>query len=113
MKKLSEVFESNHHDLENLAYSNSKGKTYGKRDAEIAKETLQEELDFAKPILESVSLETSTKQDIEFEIRKLEICLENLDTSRSTNDRPLNIVLRDYFCDKRKELQECFFKLDI
>lgn len=103
MKKLSEVFDTIDYVVSNLAYS--KGQYEGEISAEAAKETLQEELDLAKPILESISLENCTKQYIEFEIKKLEICLYYLDTSCNTNDLPLNIILQEYFSDKREYLK--------
>lgn len=111
MRKLSEVFDSNHKLLEDLAYS--KGHYEGESYAKDAKRRLQEELNLVEPILESIDLEYGTKQHIEFEIKKLKICLENLKPSRSTNDQPLNIVLREYFCDRRKQLQEYFSELGI
>lgn len=111
MKKLLEVLSSSHYVVANLAYS--KGQYEGEISAETAKETLQEELDLAKPILESIDLETSTRQYIEFEIKKLEICLYYLDTSCSTNDLPLNTILQEYFSDKREKLQKCLSELGI
>ena len=113
MRKLSEVFESSHYVLENLAYSNSKGKTAGKKEAEAAKETLQEELNQVEPILESINLEYHVSEHIISEITKLKICLKNLNTSYSTNDKPLNIILWEYFDKKREELQEYFSELGI
>lgn len=111
MSKLSEVFDSSHYVVSNLAYS--KGQYEGEIHAEAAKQTLQVELDLAKPILESINLENCTRQHIEFEIKKLEICLYYLDTSCNTNDLPLNTILQEYFSDKREELQECLSKLGI
>lgn len=111
MEKLSETLNSSYYVVANLAYS--KGQYEGEIHAEAAKQTLQEEFDLAKPILESISLETSTRQYIEFEIKKLEICLYYLDTSFSTNDLPLNTILQEYFSDKREELQKCLSELGI
>ena len=111
MRKLSEVFESSHYVLENLAYSN--GLNDRERYAEAAIETLQEELYQVEPILESISLEYHVSDHILSEIKRLKICLENLNPSCSTNDQPLNIVLQEYFCDRREQLQEYFSELGI
>ena len=111
MKTITDTFKSSYYVVQQLAYS--KGQFEGEKTATAAKDTLQGEFDLAKPILEDISLETNTKQFIGILVKNLETSLRYLDTSRNTNDFPLNTVLQEYFDYKREELKECLLKLYI